>query len=172
MPSSDLTSAFVSVSADIPLPISLIPRKQQKNCSTPPELFWCVPLYRLLTNAAQLCHVRQTNTCASLAKNPSSFVFSRALAEHPLLCLRQLNVVCLSHSHLCPLHVFAPAKHHPTDFPENPSVSTSSLSGSAVKGVGGAAWRTGALIHIQGVLTIAWAEGHTSASPQSLPWVS
>jgi hypothetical protein len=41
------------------------------NFSIPPEVFWCVSLYGILTNAAQLHNVRQTNTCMLLAKNPS-----------------------------------------------------------------------------------------------------
>ena len=38
--------------------------------------FWCVSLYGVSTNAAQLHSIRQTNTCVSLAKNPSSRVLS------------------------------------------------------------------------------------------------
>ena len=60
-----------------------------------------------------------------------------ALAEHPLSC------VCLSETfphesalafHTCVhfnqtfFHVFASAKHHPTDFPKNPQVSPSKSS--------------------------------------------
>ena len=60
------------------------------------------------TKAVQLCSVRQTNTCVSLAKNPSSRVLSRACFSRTssLLCLLQQNVpfrVGLSLSHLCPL---------------------------------------------------------------------
>ena len=72
-----------------------------RNCSTPPEVFWCISLYGVLTNVAQLCNVRQTNTCVLLAKNPSSHVLSRACFSRTssLLCLLQWNVpsrVCLS----------------------------------------------------------------------------
>jgi hypothetical protein len=55
-----------------------------RNCSTPPEVFWCVSLYGVLTNAAQQCNVRQTNTCVLLAKIPHHMFFHVfALAEHP-----------------------------------------------------------------------------------------
>jgi hypothetical protein len=62
-------------------------------------------------NGAQLCNVRWTNTCVSLAKNPSSCVLSCACFSKTcfLLCLLHLNVpsqVCLS---LSP--VSASAKH-------------------------------------------------------------
>jgi hypothetical protein len=73
----------VSVSADITLP-------------TQPK------------STAQLHNIRQTNTWASLAKNPSSRVLSHACfnRKSSRLCLLQWNVplgVCLSLSHLCPL---------------------------------------------------------------------
>jgi hypothetical protein len=45
-----------------------------RNCSTSPEGFCCLSLYGVLANGAQLCNVRCTNTCLSLAKNPSSHV--------------------------------------------------------------------------------------------------
>ena len=48
------------------------------NCSTPPEGFWCISLYDISTNAAQLHNVRLTNTCVLLAKNPPSRVLSCA----------------------------------------------------------------------------------------------
>ena len=71
------------------------------NYSTPPEVFWCISLYGGPTNAAQLHSVRQTNTCLSLAKNPSSSVLSRARFSRTSfhLCLLQWNVsswVCIS----------------------------------------------------------------------------
>ena len=63
------------------------------NCSTPPEVFWCISLYGR-TNAAQLCSVRWTNTCVSLAKNLSSRVLSCAYFSRTSfhLCLLQLNI--------------------------------------------------------------------------------
>ena len=48
------------------------------NCSTPPEVFWCVSLHGVPINLAQLCYMRQTSTCMLLAKNPSSHVLSHA----------------------------------------------------------------------------------------------
>ena len=76
------------------LPMSLSLRK---SCSTPPEVFWCISLYGVLTNAAQLCNVRQTNICMLLPKNPSSCPYFSRISS--LLCLLQLNIpswVCLS----------------------------------------------------------------------------
>jgi hypothetical protein len=98
-----------------------------RNCSTPPEVFWWISVYGVLTNAAQLCNVRQT--CALLAKNPSSCVLSCTCFSRTSfhLCLLQLNVpswVCLSHSPVSTsgkhFFTFAPEKHHPTDFPKSP----------------------------------------------------
>ena len=65
-----------------------------RNCSTPPEVSWCVSLYGVLTNADQLCNVRQTNTCVLLAKSSLSCVLSHACFSltTSLLCLLQLNV--------------------------------------------------------------------------------
>ena len=58
-----------------------------RNHSTPPEVFfWCVSLYGVPTNEAQLCNVRQINTWVSLMKYPSSHVLS---SFH--LCSLQLN---------------------------------------------------------------------------------
>ena len=52
-------------------------------------------VHRVPTNAAQLHNARGTNTCASLAKNPSSCILHMlALAEHPLSC------VCFSETFL------------------------------------------------------------------------
>ena len=58
------------------------------NCSTTP-VFWCVSLYGVLTNAAQLCSVRGIKAWTTLAKNPSSHVFFYvlALSEHTLSCV-------------------------------------------------------------------------------------
>ena len=80
-----------------------------RNCSTPPEVFWCISLYGVLTNAAQLHNVRWTNTGVMLAKNPSLRVLSHTNFSRTssLLCLLQWNVlsrVCLSLSpmSICP----------------------------------------------------------------------
>ena len=87
----------VSASADITAsqPES---EKAARNCST---LHRHVSVYGVLTNAAQLHNVRQTNTCVLLAKNPSSSTLSHACfcrtSFH--LYLLQLNVpscVCSS----------------------------------------------------------------------------
>lgn len=74
------------------------------NYSTPPEVFLCVSLYGVPTNAAQLHSVRWTNTRMSLAKNPYHVSFHElASAEHPLSC------VCFSETFL--LHQAALAFH-------------------------------------------------------------
>jgi hypothetical protein len=85
-----------------------------RNSSTSPEVFWFVSLYEVLINAAQLWNVRQTNTCMSLAKNPSSRVLSRARFSRTtfLLCLLQLNIP----SCVCP----SKTPSNTTDFPKNP----------------------------------------------------
>ena len=114
-----------------------------RNYSTPQEVLWCISLYGVSTNAAQLHSVRQTNTCVSLAKNPSSHVLSRACFSRTssLLCLLQWNVpsrVCLSLSpvstsgifHLYPLQENTPLLVCPstqvtntTGLPKNTQVS-------------------------------------------------
>ena len=116
----------------LPQHISNQPKSKEvaRNCSTPPERFWCVSLFGGPTNAVQLRNVRQPNTRVLLSMNPSSCVFYMlALAEYPL------SVVCFSETFLQEsalvfytsvhfnekfLHMFDPAKHHPTDFPNNP----------------------------------------------------
>ena len=65
-----LASAHASVSAGITLPITLSLLKQQET-NTPPKIFWCLALYRVLTHAAQLRSIRETITCLLLEKNPS-----------------------------------------------------------------------------------------------------
>ena len=64
------------------------------NCSTAPEVFWCISVYGDLTNAAQLRSIRWNNMCMSLAKNPSSCVLSHACFSRTsfLLCLLQQNI--------------------------------------------------------------------------------
>jgi hypothetical protein len=58
------------------------------NCSTPPEVFWCVSVYGVLTSAAQVHNGRQTYTCVLLTKNLSSWVLSHACFSKtsPLSC--------------------------------------------------------------------------------------
>ena len=70
-----------------------------RNGNTPPEVFWCISLYRFTKKWRS--NVRWINTCVSLAKIPSTHVlphdcFSRTSS---LLSLTQLNIpswVCLS----------------------------------------------------------------------------
>lgn len=65
-----LASALAPVSAGITLPTTLSLLKQQET-NTPPKIFWCLALYRVLTHAAQLRSIRETITCLLLEKNPS-----------------------------------------------------------------------------------------------------
>ena len=113
-----------------------ISNTHQTSCILHPSLPQPAQVCGVPTKADQLCNVRQTNTCVLLAKNPSSRVpshtcFSRTSS---LLCLSLsetfLHESTLAfHTYVCfnetSLHVFAPAKYHPTDFPKNPKVSTS-----------------------------------------------
>ena len=86
-----------------------------RNCSTPPEVFWCVSLCGALTNATQLCSVRWTNTCVLVAKNPLSYVLSCACLSRTsfYLCLLQENTP----SCVCPSKTPSP---NTTDFPKKP----------------------------------------------------
>lgn len=61
------------------------------NCTTPPDGFWFVFLYGILTNAAQLCSARWTNTCVWLAQNPSSHDLSCACFSRTSSLLRLLQ---------------------------------------------------------------------------------
>jgi hypothetical protein len=75
--------------------------RESGNYSTAPKVFWCVSLYGVPTNAAQLCSVRGTNTGRLLTENSSSHVLSlTCFSKTPfLLCLLQLHIlswVCLS----------------------------------------------------------------------------
>jgi len=79
-----------------------------RNCSPPPEVLGYISLYRVATNQAQLCNIRQTNICMLLAKNLLSCDHLRAcFSRMPFhSCLLQPNVpswVCLSETffHLC-----------------------------------------------------------------------
>jgi hypothetical protein len=101
-----LASAGESVSADTTLPIGLNLLKQQETAADHQKFFRVVSLSGLLTNEAQLHNVRRTNTCALLAKNPSSRVFRvLALAEHPFAC------VCFSETFLQSLPSSFPCVH-------------------------------------------------------------
>jgi hypothetical protein len=81
-----LVLTCVSVSADITLPINLSPESKEsaRNCSVPPKPFWCISLYGVPTNGAQLPNVRWINTCVSRVL--SHVCFSRPSF---LLCLLQ-----------------------------------------------------------------------------------
>ena len=98
------------------------------NCSTAPEVFWCISVYGDLTNAAQLRSIRWNNMCMSLAKNPSSCVLSHACFSRTsfLLCLLQQNIpswVCLS---LSP--VSTSGKHFFTCLPQQNTIQHNWLS--------------------------------------------
>jgi hypothetical protein len=93
---SILSKLLVSLlSADITLPIGWSPRNGQEATRTPPEIFWYVSFYEVTTNRAQQCNVRQTNTCVSLGKNPSSHILSYVSFSKTSfhLCLLQQNIV-------------------------------------------------------------------------------
>jgi hypothetical protein len=62
-----------------------------RSCSTTSEVFWCISLYGVSTNGAQLCNERRTNICVLLAKTPSSHILSCACFSRTssLLCLLQ-----------------------------------------------------------------------------------
>jgi hypothetical protein len=110
-----LASALESVSANITLPNGPNPQKWQqtnkqtkttKTCSTAPAVFWCVSLYGVLKkwSSTLQCKAGQYMHIVSRVFHRVSF-HVLALAEHPLsyVCFRKTL-----------LHVFAPAKHHPT----------------------------------------------------------
>ena len=93
-----------------------------RNCSTLPEVSLCISLYGDPINWAQLCNVRQTKTCVSLVKNPSSHVLSCACFSRTSfhLCLLQLNIppwVCPSFS-----SVSTSGKHSFTCLPQQNSI--------------------------------------------------
>jgi hypothetical protein len=92
------------------------PRSGRQEATLPPELFWCVSLCGVPTSGTQLHNVRRTNTCISLAKNPSSRVLSCAwfsrISYH--LCLLQWNIpsrVCFSKQSF---HVYLPQENTPS----------------------------------------------------------
>jgi hypothetical protein len=82
-----------TVSADITLPVGPSSRKGQElqHTTTSVLVCWCVSLYGVPTNAAQPHYERRTNTCALLAKNPSSRVLSRACFSRTSSLLRLLQ---------------------------------------------------------------------------------
>ena len=67
----------------------------QEATRTPPEIFWYVSLYGVMTNRAQLHYARWTNTCVLLAKNPSLHVLPHVCFSKTsfYLCLLQQNVL-------------------------------------------------------------------------------
>jgi hypothetical protein len=83
----------------------------------PPEhyqSFWCISLYGVRTNGAQLLNIWWTNTCVSLVKNPSSCVllsacFSKTFFHECPLKENTPSCVCLSKT-----------PSDTTDFPKNP----------------------------------------------------
>ena len=86
--SMDLFSACGSVSADITLPISPSPRKQQETAAHHQKDFWCISLCGVPTNATQLCNVRWTNTCMLLA-----FHSCVHLNKMSFMCFLQQNTI-------------------------------------------------------------------------------
>jgi hypothetical protein len=84
-----------------------------RTCSTPPGDFWCISLYGVLTNAAQLHNAKWTNTWSRILHYVSLHLL--ALAEHALeTFLHESDLAfhpCV-HANETVLHVFA--KHHPT----------------------------------------------------------
>lgn len=83
-------------------------RSGKKAATSYQKFFWCIFLYGVQTNVAQLHNVRWTNTYVFLTKNPSSRILSRACFSKTffLLCLLQRNIpsrVCFSLSPLSTL---------------------------------------------------------------------
>jgi hypothetical protein len=60
-----------------------------RNHSTASEDFWCLSFYRVPTNGVQLYSVRRTNTCLSLAKNPSSRALSHSCFSRTCVCFSE-----------------------------------------------------------------------------------
>ncbi|EDL19643.1 mCG61979, isoform CRA_b, partial [Mus musculus] len=94
-------------------PVTQSPQKQQE--TVPPEVFWCVSLSGVLTNAAQLRNVRQTNTCVLLAKNLSLCVLSHACFS------RTSSLLCLPwpFTPVSTLMKCFPSRVHPSKTPSN-----------------------------------------------------
>jgi hypothetical protein len=125
-----LALAYSSVSADITLPISPSPLKQQETAAYHLTFFWCISVYGI--------QQMQINTWILLSKNPHHVSFHMlALAEHPFssVCFSQmfLHESALIF-HPCPLQENTPSDVYPsktpssiTEFPKNPQVSTSFL---------------------------------------------
>ena len=88
-----------------------------RNCSTPPEVPWCISLHGIPTSAAQLHSVKQTNVCLSLAENPLTCVCFSLMSLHeealvfPLSPLQENTSSCL-----CPSKTLS----NTMDFPGNP----------------------------------------------------
>jgi hypothetical protein len=104
------------------------------NCSTPPEVFWCFSLWRS-NKCSSTMQCKTDQYMPVVNKEFEQRILHRmsfhvhAFTEHPL------SFICFSetflhksasnfHTHVhfkeTFLHVFAPAKHHPIDFPRNP----------------------------------------------------
>jgi hypothetical protein len=96
--------------------------------------FWCVSLYGVPANAAQLCNVRRTKACMLLSKNPSSLGLSRACFSRisSLLCLLQQK-----HSFTSWPLSFTPVstltKHSFTCLPQQNTIQHNWLSKEALK---------------------------------------
>lgn len=80
------------------------------------KFFWCIFLYGVLTNGAQLRNAKWINTCVSLAKTPSSFILSHVCFSQTsfYLGLLQPNTpsgIRLSETsfHLCPPQLNVPS---------------------------------------------------------------
>ena len=86
--------------------------KPQKSVSAYITDFWCIFLYGVLIKVAQLCSVRWTNTCESLAKNSISRVLLHACFSRTSFHLCLLN-------HLCSLQENTPSRVFPSTIPPN-----------------------------------------------------
>ena len=136
MSSTGLTSTFESDSAKLHTSLSQLTSANQPESleatrvgSTLPEVFCCVSFYAVPINGAQLCSIRWTNACVSLAKNPLSCVLSC-----PCFRAMSLHESALAF-HLCPLQENTPlcicsskTPSNSTDFSKNPKVSTSNTT--------------------------------------------
>lgn len=89
---------------------------------------------RLPDKCSPTTHCKEDQSTRVVSKEPFVNVCFHvlALAEQPLsyVCLSTVSFLSLPEPFTCVhfkemfLHLFAPAKHHPTDFPKNPQVST------------------------------------------------
>lgn len=124
MSSMALTSARVSVSNDITLPISPRLQKLQQTAAHHQKLFgFSLWSSDKCSSTTQLRNVNRTNTYTSLAKTPSSRVLSRARFSRT-----SFTCVCFSDTflhasalalHLCPLQDITPSRVCPSQTPSN-----------------------------------------------------